>query len=84
MLMPSAISASIAPRPASVPGELIITFGRLTARQRWRASSIVLRVSSATPGETSRLTKPSRPSSDSKTWRNSAVASWMSSTVIAS
>ncbi len=43
----------IATHPASVPGTLIITFGRLTSCQRRCASSIVPAASLATVGETS-------------------------------
>ena len=41
-LMPSAVSASTARMPSTVAGTLIMTLGRDTSRQRWRASQSLL------------------------------------------
>jgi hypothetical protein len=61
MLIPSAISSSIAGMPAGVPGTLTKRFGRLTSFQSRLASMMLAAVSCDIAGGSSRLTNPSRP-----------------------
>jgi len=60
-LMPAAIVRSTALAPSTVPGILIITFGRLTVAHSRSASDTVARMSFAAPGDTSIETNPSSP-----------------------
>ncbi len=76
--MPSAIASSIAGTPSSVPGILIITFGRSTRFHSSRACSSVFCVSWASDGSTSSETKPSAPPACSQTGRSTSQASWTS------
>ena len=55
MLIPSAISVSMAGMPSGVAGTLIMMLGRLSAANKRRASAIVPLVSRASVGLTSRL-----------------------------
>ncbi len=84
MLMPSLISVWNAGTPSGVPGTLIITFGRSISPHSRRASSCVPCVSSASSGDTSMLTNPSRPLVWSYTGRSTSQASRMSRTAIRS
>ncbi len=59
--MPSAITAVIAGRPASVAGILISRFGRSTIFHSSMACRMVLSVSWASRGSTSIDTRPSTP-----------------------
>ena len=60
MLTPRRVSSSIAGNPASVPGTLIITFGRSSRGHRSRACAIVASVSSARSGVHSNDISPSQ------------------------
>ena len=73
-LMPSHRSASITGRPSTVPGILIIRFGRSTAAQSRRASAVDADALRARWGDTSRLTNPSAPSVASYTGRSTSQA----------
>ena len=61
MLRPAARPARMAGKPSTVPGILIMTFGRSTAANKRCASETVRWVSRASAGETSSETKPSWP-----------------------
>ena len=61
MLMPSDRHCVIAGRPCSVAGILMNRFGRSTSHHSARASAMVLAVSRAIRGSTSRETRPSTP-----------------------
>ena len=78
-LMPAAMDSSIAGRPSTVPGILIITLGRSTCCHSQAAISCVPTVSCASVGDTSTDTKPSWPSVASNTGRSTSVAERMSS-----
>ena len=78
MFLPSYVISSIAGKPSSVPGILIMRFGRSTRSQYSRACSIVRWVSKARSGSTSKEMKPSWPSVSSCTGRRTSAASWMS------
>src|SRR5918912_896187 len=74
MFSPSERASSIAGTPSSVPGILIIRFGRSTRRQNSRACSSVASVSWARAGSTSSDTKPSPPCCSSQTRRSTSHA----------
>src|SRR4029450_10632440 len=60
-LMPSAIEARMAGTPAAVAGILMKTLGRARASNSRRVSRMVVSVSSAMSGGTSKETRPSTP-----------------------
>ncbi len=79
--MPSAITAVIAGRPASVAGILISRLGRSTIFHSSMACRIVLSVSCASRGSTSMETRPSTPSETSYCLASTSQASRTSSVV---
>jgi hypothetical protein len=71
---PAKIVASIAFKPAAVPGILMKKFGRAARAWSRAASAAVVAASSARRGETSSETKPSTPSVRSYVGRKRSAA----------
>ena len=79
---PAKIASSMAGSPSCVPGILMNRFGRAAFAKRSLAAAMVLAVSWASSGDTSRETQPSTPSVRSQIGRKTSAARRRSSSAI--